>query len=106
MWWLRTRTRFHEIKEVLDECSHGSLRMLYGLFFMREKSKHYVSGYFFSISKMCIRRQALARHRLRTMQCIACWEKNKQACHQSWEESLVQHYCQNAASISYIINIT
>lgn len=31
---------------------------------------------------------------------------NKQACHQSWGESLVQRYCQKAASISYIINIT
>lgn len=66
-----------------------------------------MSDHFFSSAGCAIdaqRRPDIAF--LRKMQRIACWENNKQACHQSWEESLVQRYCQEEASISYIINIT
>lgn len=53
--------------------------------FPREKNLNPCVRPLFLIREMCSRRSALARHRLRKMQRIACWEKNKQACHQSWE---------------------
>lgn len=52
--------------------------------FPREKSLNRCVRPLFLIREMCNRRSALARQE-RKMQRIACWEKNKQACHQSWE---------------------
>lgn len=64
--------------DVLDEGRNGSILTVYGVFFMGEKSKLMCQTSFFSSARCAI---VLARHRLRKMQRIACWEKNKQACH-------------------------
>lgn len=72
---------------------------------MGEKSKRMLRDSFFSSYALEAQSWPVGRLQGDVESCMM-GKKNKQACHRSWEESLVQQFCQKAASISYIINIT
>lgn len=80
---VKRRPRFHEIKEDHHTRVFGWRErwLNMGCFFMGEKSKLMCQTTFSHQQDMCYRHSALARHRHWKMQRIACWEKNKQACH-------------------------